>query len=47
MVKFLFKLAFKLAKLILPSYINKDLNDLSKKDEIIIGIKYWLSKNSL
>lgn len=46
MKKTIYRFLFLLAK-VFPSYIHKDLNKLSKTDKLIVGIRYWLSKNIL
>ena len=34
-------------KKILPKYSNKDLNKLSKLDKVIIGYRYYITKNAI
>jgi len=34
-------------KIILPRYSKKDLNQLSALDKVIIGYRYWVTKNTL
>ena len=43
----LFKTLSALNKKVLPSYIYKDLNNLSNIDKLIIGYKIWVTKNFL
>jgi hypothetical protein len=46
-IKFIFKVLAKLNKIILPRYSKKDLSKLSKIDKLIIGYRYYVTKNSL
>jgi hypothetical protein len=46
-IKFLFRILAKLNKIILPRYSKKDLSKLSKIDKLIIGYRYYVTKNSL
>jgi hypothetical protein len=45
--KALFQVLAKVNKAILPKYSKKDLYKLNKVDKIIIGYRYWVTKNSL
>ncbi len=45
--KGIFKILAKINKVILPRYSNRDLNQLSKWDKALIGLRYWVTKNSL
>jgi hypothetical protein len=42
-----FRILANINKTVLPSYKNKDLNQLSKIDKAIIGWRYWVTKNAL
>lgn len=46
MPKSLFKVLAKINK-ILPSYVYRDLNKLSKVDKAIIAWRYYITTNSL
>jgi len=37
----------KVNKIILPRYSKRDLNHLSKLDKVLIGYRYWITKNTL
>jgi hypothetical protein len=43
----MFKLLAKINRIILPSMINKDLSKLSSIQKLIIGYRYWVTKNAL
>ncbi len=43
----MFKLLAKINKIILPSMINKDLSKLGSLQKLIIGYRYWVTKNAL
>jgi len=43
----MFKLLAKINKIILPKYSRKDITNLSKLDQAIIGYRYWVTKNAL
>ncbi len=47
MKKSLFRIVARINKRILPRYSKRDLNNLSKVDQAIIGFRYWVTKNSL
>ncbi len=40
-----FKVLSKINKTILPSYRHRNLERLSKFDQLIIGYKYWVTKH--
>lgn len=40
----LYKLLAKLNKVMLPSYVHRDLTKLSKLDKIIIAYRLWVTK---
>lgn len=42
-----FKSLAKINKAILPRYSQRDLNNLSKFDKLIIGYRYYVTKNAL
>jgi len=44
---FLFNTLAKANKLVLPSYKDKDLTQLTKKEKLIIGWRIWVTKNAL
>jgi len=46
-MKYLFKFIAKVNKLILPSYINKDLSQLTKLDKLIVGYRYLIITKAL
>lgn len=46
-MKNLFKIIARINKVIMPSYVNKDLMNLSKFDKILIGYRYYITKKSL
>lgn len=43
----IFRLLSKINKLLLPRYSKRDLNKLSKLDLLIIGYRYFITKNAL
>jgi len=45
--KFIFKLLAQLNKIILPSFIHRDLSQLKKYEKLIIAYRYWITKKSL
>jgi hypothetical protein len=47
MRKTLFRLLASLNKAILPRYSRRDLNRLTKLDQVIIAYRYWVTKNAL
>lgn len=46
-MKNLFKIIARINKVVMPSYVNKDLINLSKFDKILIGYRYYITKKSL
>mgnify|MGYP000580632182 CR=1 FL=1 len=45
--KYIFKgLAF-INKIMIPSMISKDLSKLKMHEKVILGYRYWVTKNSL
>jgi len=46
-IKSFFKVLAGINKWIMPRYSRKDLNRLSKFDQVLIGYRYWVTKNSL
>ena len=47
MKKFVFGLLAKINKALFPSMAGKDLSRLSKADKIIVGWRYYITKNAL
>lgn len=47
MKKLFFKSLAKINKKIIPSFGEKDLTKLSKWEKIIIGYRYYVTKNAL
>ena len=45
--KHIFKGLTIINKLILPSLIGKDLSKLKSYEKLILGYRYWVTKNSL
>ena len=45
--KYVFKGLAALNKLIIPSLITKDLSKLKGYEKLILGYRYWVTKNSL
>ncbi|MGK7390229.1 MAG: hypothetical protein ACNS60_07755 [Candidatus Cyclobacteriaceae bacterium M2_1C_046] len=45
--KSLFQFLAAINRKILPRYSNKDLNKLSKIDKLIIGYRYYVTKNAV
>lgn len=43
----IYKALAKINKLILPRYSKRDLNKLGKIDLLIIGYRYFITKNAL
>lgn len=43
----IFRALAKINKVILPSYKDKDLTMLTKKDKLIVGWRIWITKNAL
>ena len=46
-IRLFYSLLAKINKVLLPRYSHRDLNKLSKTDKMIIGYRYWVTKNSL
>ena len=47
MKKRFFQILAAINKVILPRYSNKDLSQLSKIDKLIIGYRYYITKNAV
>jgi len=47
MSKKIFVILARINKIILPRYSKRNLNALSGLDKIIIGYRYWVTKNAL
>jgi hypothetical protein len=47
MRKFFFKILAKVNKLIIPSLYFKDIGKLKSYEKVILGYRYWVTKNSL
>jgi len=47
MKKAFFKTLAKLNKVIMPSYSKRDINNLSKLDKLMVGYRYYVTKNAL
>ena len=45
--KYIFKGLAIINKVILPSLISKDLSKLKSYEKLILGYRYWVTKNSL
>jgi len=45
--KFFFKILAKLNKLMMPSLYKKDIGKLKSYEKVILGYRYWVTKNSL
>jgi len=45
--KYIFKGLAIISKAILPSLIRKDLSKLKSYEKLILGYRYWVTKNSL
>ena len=45
--KLFFKLLAKVNKLIIPSLYKKDIGKLKSYEKVILGYRYWVTKNSL
>ena len=42
-----FKILAKVNKLIIPSLYKKDIGKLNSYEKVILGYRYWVTKNSL
>jgi hypothetical protein len=45
--KYYFKILAKVNKLIIPSLYKKDIGKLKSYEKVILGYRYWVTKNSL
>ena len=45
--KLFFKILAKVNKLIIPSLYKKDIGKLKSHEKVILGYRYWVTKNSL
>ena len=45
--KLFFKILAKVNKLIIPSLYKKDIDKLKSYEKVILGYRYWVTKNSL
>ena len=45
--KYIFKVLAIINKVVLPSLISKDLSKLKGYEKLILGYRYWITKNSL
>jgi hypothetical protein len=45
--KILFRTLAKINRKLLPRYSKRDLNRLSAFDKILVGYRYWVTKNAL
>ena len=45
--QYIFKVLAIINKVILPSLIAKDLTKLKRYERLILGFRYWVTKNSL
>lgn len=43
----LFKILAQINKMILPSLYNKDIAKLKSHEKVILGYRYWVTRNSL
>lgn len=43
----IFRILAKANKVILPSYKHKDLTKLTIADKVIVGWRFWVTKNAL
>ena len=46
-MKLFFKILAKVNKLIIPSLYKKDIGKLKGYEKVILGYRYWVTKNSL
>ena len=42
-----FKILAKVNKLLIPSLYKKDISKLKSFEKVILGYRYWVTKNSL
>ncbi len=45
--KLFFKILAKVNKLVIPSLYKKDIGKLRSYEKVILGYRYWVTKNSL
>ena len=45
--KLFFKMLAKVNKLVIPSLYKKDIGKLQSYEKVILGYRYWVTKNSL
>ena len=45
--KLFFKILVKVNKLIIPSLYKEDIGKLKSYEKVILGYRYWVTKNSL
>ena len=45
--KLFFKILAKFNKLVIPSLYKKDIGKLKSYEKVILGYRYWVTKNSL
>jgi hypothetical protein len=45
--KLFFKILAKVNRLIIPSLYKKDIGKLKSYEKVILGYRYWVTKNSL
>ncbi len=45
--KLFFKILAKVNKLVIPSLYKKDIGKLKSYERVILGYRYWVTKNSL
>lgn len=47
MKKSLFRMLAKINKLMLPRYSQRDITKLKKLEKLLVGYRYWVTKNAL
>ena len=45
--KFCFRILARVNKIILPSLYKRNLSSLKKYEKIVLGYRYWITRNSL
>ena len=45
--KLFFKMLAKVNKLVIPSLYKKNIGELKSYEKVILGYRYWVTKNSL
>lgn len=45
--KYIFRILAVINKLIMPKLYKKDINRLKNYEKVILGYRYWITKNSL